>query len=124
MYVFSHRNKKSCLPLLFLCAALFLLALFRILYRSSRFYFYEPAVTVGALQFQERSIAIKSGEWHQIYFNYVHFSFSHIHVRYKSDNILVAYVSSSGKILGLLPGKAVITVTVGEEVVKLKVTVK
>lgn len=124
MYVSSHRNKKSCPVLLFICAVLFLLAFFRILYRNSRFYYYEPAVTMGVMQFQERSITIKSGEWYQIHFNYVHFSFSRIHIRYKSDNILVAYVNSSGKILGLLPGTAVITVTAGEEVIKLKVTVK
>ena len=110
--------------LLIIWAILFLLALFRIIYRSSRFYYYEPAISVGAMQFQERSITIKSGEWYQLHFNYTHFGFSRLRIRYKSDNILVAYVNSSGKILGLIPGKAIITVIIGEEVIKLKVIVK
>lgn len=124
MYASSHRNKKSCPTILLICAILFLLAFFRVLYRNSRFYYYEPAITMGVLQFQERSITIRSGEWYQIRFNYAHVSFSRSHIRYKSDNILVAYVNSSGKILGLLPGTAVITVMVGEEAIKMKVTVK
>ena len=124
MYASSHRNQKSCQTLLFICIILFLLAFFRILYRNSRFYYYEPASTMGVMQFQERSITIKSGEWYQIRFNYAHFSFSRSHIKYKSDNILIAYVNSSGKILGLFPGTAVITVTVGEEAIKMKVTVK
>lgn len=97
---------------------LLLVLFFRLFYKQSRFYYEEPVLTVGALQFQKRTIVIESGQFYQLHLNWLNHR-----VSYQSENSLIATVNASGKVIALKPGKTVISANAKEKTAKSRVYV-